>query len=327
MESTMNNLQVIFSSASEETADFFNKERMETGAEDVTESSGIGAGFIRGVLIGMRRGMASALRVTFAIMFGAPLKWFRPSRVRWQEVVAARAGISEQKLMERITWKKLFARDGVIPVAKTIGLSLGANSLLGCIMFGVFETADEIMVEHPAISPIRAHYCAGGLAGLCMAVPSTTFDNVRIWALQNQNKVREQPGRSLFRIAWNQQYGHLRRGFLLTCMRDVLSVSAFFGLSYSFFEGKSQARKDEERRIPMWKAFLAGGAGAIVSDLVAQPFTRLKEERAGILTPQKGLPILRLYHGTNPATVIAGAIPGGCALLMYEYSKRLDEES
>jgi len=300
---------------------------METEVEDVTENSGIGAGFIRGVLIGMRRGMASGLRVTFTIMFGAPLKWFRPSRVRWQEVVAARAGTSEEKLRERNTWKKLLARDGVRPVVTTIGGSLAANSLLGCIMFGVFETIDDIMVKYPGVSPIGAHYCAGGLAGLCMAVPSTTFDNVRIWTLKNQNKVREQAGGSLFRLAWNQPYSHLRRGFLLTCMRDVLSVSAFFGLSYSFFEVKSKERKDEESRIPMWKAFLAGGAGAIVSDLVAQPFTRLKEERAGILTPQKGLPILRLYYGTNPATVIASAIPGGCALLMYEYSKRLDEES
>lgn len=290
-----------------------------TGQQDIDKSS-IVAGLLRGVLFGMRTGIASVIRVTLINLFDAPLQWFRPSSVRWQDYLNARAGVTEAKLYN--TWEMLVVRDGYKPVLQTITGALFANTFLGCIMFGVFETAEDRLLQHPSINPAITPWIAGGLAGLAMAGPSTAIENVRIWALNHQKEVCSQAGRSLLQIVMTQPKAHLRQGFLLTCLRDVLSTSAFFGISYSVFEDTSEAW-GEETHIPMYKTFLAGGAAAIVADLIGQPLTRLKEERAGIYPPQKGLPVLRLYHVVNPASLIACAIPGGCALLMFEYTKRL----
>lgn len=330
VEPAMGNCEPLIFSDGLETQEDLTAEHIEAESQDMGDGTSIGAGLIRGVLLGMKRAITTGIRFTFAVIFGAPLKWFRPSRVRWQEVIASRARTTTSGLLQLKTWKKLLVRDGIKPVIQTISGAVAANTMLGCIMFGVFENAVAKIKDNPTIvNPVMANYLAGGLAGLVMSVPSTVVENVRMQALNPQQESRSK-ARQYILLCMKNYRSNFRKGFPLTCSRDVLSVSAFFGLSYSFFENNSRTSvysHDKKRTIPMYKTFLAGGAGAIVSDLVAQPFTRLKEERAGIFPYHKGLPILRLYHGTNPAAVLAGAIPGGFALLLFEYSKRLDEET
>jgi len=312
---------------------FGARERMSEAEElalrEQQEKSGgissIAVGLLRGVLMGMRYGMATVINVALVNLFDAPLQWFRPTNVTWQDLLNARAGQTGNKDAKLYnTWEMLVARDGYKPVLLTVGGALFANTMLGCIMFGVFEATENRLKWQPFISNKQMDpWIAGGLAGFAMSGPSTVVENIRIWALTHQKEVCSQAGRSLLQIMVTQPSHHLRQYFLLTCMRDVLSVSSFFGISYSVFENTSQLVWGEDRRTPMYKTFLAGGAAAIVSDLISIPFTRLKEERAGIFSPMKGLPIIRLYHGLNPASVVACAIPGGCALMMFEYTKRL----
>jgi len=328
VESAMRNCEPLISESIVNIKEDILAEHIEVESHDVGNGTSFGAGLVRGVLLGMKRGMIAGIRFTFTIMFGAPLKWFRPSRVRWQEAIASRAQTTKSELLYLKTWQRLLARDGIKPVVQTIFGAVAANTVLGYIMFGVFEKAVAKFKDSPTmVNPVMANYLAGGFAGLLMSVPSTAIENVRMQTPNPQLWLRPKVGYPL--LLWMKTYHRvLFKGFVLTCARDVLSVSAFFGLSYSFFESHSRHSlyaQDEKRRIPMSKTFLAGGAGAIVSDMVAQPFTRLKEERAGTYPRHTGLPVFRLYHGMNPATVLAGAIPGGCALLLFEYSKRLNE--
>jgi len=202
--------------------------------------------------------LAGSLAGMVGLIVGSP---FAVVKVRMQNQSTS-STTTKVKILPTIhtAWKN----EGLLAFYKGLGPPLGGEAVLNSVWFGTFAFVSKLLQSDRNVNLTFAQGClAGAASGVTGSFVYSPVDliKVRTQMSMERGNLRKKPLQIIKQIYTEEGLGGFTRGLGVTILREVPSMTLYFGL----YNSLKQLLTPTNGPIPVWGQILAGGSAGAMS--------------------------------------------------------------